>query len=105
VYSRLNAHEVLVKVDGSPGTVVVLDPSHPDWQLTGPNGKHPVPKALGRYIAFPTPGGERAFTLSFEPTWPFPALLLAGAGALACLVLGARAPRPRSELDTVEPAR
>ncbi len=48
VYSRLNSHKVQVEVESPPGTVVVLNPSQPGWQIAGPNGKGPVAPARGR---------------------------------------------------------
>jgi catechol 2,3-dioxygenase-like lactoylglutathione lyase family enzyme len=104
-YSRPDPHHVVVRVDSPPGTVVVLDPSHSSWGLVGPDGTHPTTKALGRYIAFPTPGGEQVFTLRLDPAWRFPALVLTSVGLLVCLVLIRRPSGTRPVLDTVEPAR
>jgi hypothetical protein len=104
-YSRVDPHEVVVRVDGPPGTVVLLDPAHPSWRVGGPDGEHPVAIALGRYIAFPTPGGKQVFTLRLLPAWRFPSLILALAGVLACVRLAWRRRRAPSMLDTVEPAR
>jgi hypothetical protein len=104
-YSRQGPHKVELKVGSPPGTVVVLDPSHPSWRLVGPDGKERVVRAFGRYIAFSTPGGDQVFTLRLEPGWRFPALLLAGLGALICLILATGRTEGLSRLDTIEPAR
>jgi hypothetical protein len=92
-YSRPGPHEVVVKVDSPPGTVIVLDPGRSRWRLAGPDGEHPVAETRGRYMAFPTPGGEQVFTLRLDPPWRFPALLLSAVGSLLCLVLVGRPAR------------
>jgi hypothetical protein len=86
-YMALDAHTVRIEARTPPGFVVVLDGHDPDWAAE--EGSRPVPllRANGRYRALPTSGGERSFTLRYRPRWRQPALVVAGAGTLAALVL------------------
>ena len=87
-YEGRDPHTVEVVATTPPGFIVVLDGHHPDWTAEDRSGPIPLHRALGRYRAFPTPGGEQVFTLRYRPSWPRLALALAflglvGLGALA----------------------
>jgi hypothetical protein len=89
-YEQVDAHTIRVSASTPPGFLVVLDGFHPDWRAEGQSGPVPLQQADGRYRALPTPGGERVFTLRYEPRWRGAALALAGLAAAACLGLAAR---------------
>jgi hypothetical protein len=86
----VSAHAVRIAASTPPGFVVILDGFHPDWKAEAASGPVPLLRADGRYRAVPTPGGERTFTLRYEPWWRGMTLLLAGLAGAACLYLAAR---------------
>jgi hypothetical protein len=94
-YQALDAHTVRLRVSSPPGWVVVLDGHDAAWRSAG---GEPVLRAYGRYRAIATPGGERTFTLRFQPPWRGPSLAAAtlGALALAGLMAGRPARLPRA---------
>jgi hypothetical protein len=84
---RLDPHTVRLRVSGDPGFVVVLEGHHPDWHARGPDGEVPLLAANDRYWALHTPGGERLFTVRFDPSWVRPSLLTSAlAGVLVILL-------------------
>jgi hypothetical protein len=89
-YEQVSAHAVRIAASTPPGFVVILDGFHPDWKAEAASGPVPLLRADGRYRAVPTPGGERTFTLRYEPGWRGMALLLAGLAGAACLYLARR---------------
>jgi hypothetical protein len=93
-YEQLDAHTVRISASTPPGFLVVLDGFHPDWKAEDASAPVPLWQADGRYRALPTPGGEHAITLRYQPRWRGAALALASLSALACLALAARSVRP-----------
>jgi hypothetical protein len=87
VYETVDPHTVRVRADTPPGFIVVPDGHHPDWKAGDQSGPVPLLRANGRYRAVPTPGGERVFTLRYQPAWRTPALVLFALGVLAVVTL------------------
>lgn len=87
VYERATPHTLRLRCSGPPGYVVLLEGYHRDWVASGPEGSVPLLEADGRYLAMPTPGGQRVYTLRYEPAWRSSAFALAGLGGLAALGL------------------
>jgi hypothetical protein len=92
-YEPVDAHTVRVTARTPPGLIVVLDGLHPGWTADDGTGQVPVLRANGRYRAIPTPGGERVFTLRYQPSWRWPALLASAVALVTCLLLAARRER------------
>jgi hypothetical protein len=103
-YERLDPHTVRLTASTPPGFIVVLDGYHPDWEAEDRSGPVRVQRALGRYQALPTPGGERVVTLRYRPAWLPVALALAALGGVA-LALLVRREAPVSPLTSAGTAR
>jgi hypothetical protein len=86
-YERLDPHTIRLRSSGLPGYVLVVEGYHRHWRVEGPEGPVAAVQANGRYCAFPTPGGDRTYTMRYEPPWRRPALGLAGLGAAVTLAL------------------
>jgi hypothetical protein len=87
VYERVDAHTVRIQARTPPGFLVVLDTHHDGWNAADTSGPVPILRAGARYRALRTPGGERAFTLRFRPSWRGTALWVALGGGLVLLAL------------------
>ncbi len=88
VYERPDPHQIWLRVSAPRGVVVVTEGYHRDWRAVGPEGTVPVSTAGDRYMGFSTPGGDRTYTLRFEPAWRGRSLALLGAGCALVAVLG-----------------
>jgi hypothetical protein len=65
---------MVLRSSGSPGFLLVLEGYHRHWQARVAEGPAAILPANGRYSAIVTPGGERAYVLSYEPPWRAPSL-------------------------------
>ena len=90
VFERPDPQTVRVHGVTPPGFVVVLEGYHAAWRVTAPSGALPLLRADGRYWAVPTPGGPIEITARYRPAWRPWALLIAGLGLVACVVLCVR---------------
>jgi hypothetical protein len=83
-------HDVRLRASTPPGYIVLLSGWDAGWQARAGDGAAvTVLRANDRYIALPTPGGERTFHLQYRPRWWPLSLMLAAVGVVA--VLGALA--------------
>ena len=93
--STQGPHDIRLRARTPPGYVVLLAGWNPGWRARRDDGAPvEVLRAGPRYIALPTPGGERAFHLEYRPRWWPWSLALLGLGAIG--VLAALVPSLRS---------
>jgi hypothetical protein len=98
-------HDVRLRALTPPGYVVWLSGWNAGWRARTDDGAAvEVLRAGSRYIALPTPGGERTFHLEFRPAWPRPALVLFALGAVATLMALVTGSRRRTGAGPATPS-
>jgi hypothetical protein len=85
-YERIDAHTIRLRSSGPAGLIVLAEGYHRHWRAEGPEGRVPISQMNGRSMAFATPGGERSYTLRYDPPWRRGALGLSILGALLTLL-------------------
>jgi len=89
-------HDVRLRARTPPGYVVLLSGWDAGWQARAGDGAAIwVLRANDRYIALPTPGGERVFHLEYRPRWWPRSRALFALGAIATLAAVAASVRRR----------
>jgi hypothetical protein len=86
-WTRESPHRVLIEAEGDAGYLVFLEGYHRNWRIDPPHAGVTLQRANARYWAVPVPRGQVAYRVRFRPWWVWPAVALAGLGALSGLML------------------
>ena len=89
-WRRLGPHEVEIQAEGDAGWLVFLEGFHRHWRVEGSAPGAALSRGNSRYWALPAPSGRAVYRIRYDPPWVWPAVALAGAGAILAAALGLR---------------